>query len=78
MRIHLTLPTLLPMVVAGCFILLAGCAGKDIREGIYQGMYEGARIENRKELSPGDRAAKPEMDYNQYTNERKGRVEENR
>jgi hypothetical protein len=41
-------------------------------------MYEGARIENRKELAPGDRTAKPEMDYNQYTNERKGRVEENR
>lgn len=66
------------MVVAGSFILLTGCAGKDIRESVYQGMYEGARIENRKELSPGDRAAKPEMDYNQYTNERKGRVDEKR
>jgi hypothetical protein len=66
------------MIIAGCIILFAGCTGKDIREGFYQGMYEGARIENRKELAPGDRAAKPEMDYNQYTNERKGRVEENR
>jgi len=66
------------MVIAGGFILLAGCTGKDIREGVYQGMYEGARIENQKELSPGDRAGKPEMDYNQYKNERKERIEENR
>ncbi|HEX2769500.1 MAG TPA: hypothetical protein VHN12_09460 [Geobacteraceae bacterium] len=66
------------MVIAGFFTLLAGCTGKDIREGIYQGMYDGARIENQKELSPGDRAAKPEMDYQQYKNERKERLEENR
>ena len=73
------MPFIRLMVVAGCFIMtLTGCAGKDIRESVYQGMYEGARIENRKELSPGDRAAKPEMDYNQYTNERKGRVDEKR
>ena len=72
------MPFIRSAIVAGCFILLTGCAGKDIREGLYHGMYEGARIENRKELSPGDRAAKPEMDYNQYTNERKGRVDEDR
>lgn len=66
------------MVIVGSCFLLAGCAGKDIREGIYQGMYDGARIENQKELSPGDRAAKPDLDYNQYTNERKSRVDENR
>ncbi len=67
-----------PLIVAGCFIILTGCAGKDIREGIYQGMYDGARIENQKELSPGDRVNKPDLDYNQYTNRRKERVEENR
>jgi hypothetical protein len=66
------------MVISGCFILLIGCAGKDIREGICQGMYEGARIENRKELAPGDRGAKTEMDYQQYTNERKRRLDEYR
>jgi hypothetical protein len=66
------------LVIAGCFILLTGCAGKDVREGIYQGMYEGARIENKKELAPGDRTANPEMDYRQYQNERKGRLDENR
>ena len=70
------MPFIRSIGIAGCFIALTGCAGKDIREGLYQGMYEGARIENRKELSPGDRAAKPEMDYNQYTNERKGRVDD--
>lgn len=72
------MPFIRLVFIAGCFFFLSGCAGKDIREGIYQGMYEGARIENRKELAPGDRAAQPEMDYNQYKNERKGRVEENR
>jgi len=72
------MPFLRSMVIGGCVVLLAGCAGKDIREGIYQGMYEGASIENKKELSPGDRAAKQEMDYQQYKNERKGRLDENR
>ena len=66
------------MVIAGVFIVLTGCAGEDVRDGIYRGMYEGARIENKKELAPGDRVANPEMDYNQYKNERKGRVDENR
>lgn len=66
------------MAIAGYFMILTGCAGKDIREGIYQGMYEGARIENQKELSPGDRAAKPELDYNQYKNQRKELVDEKR
>lgn len=66
------------LIIAESLIIFTGCAAKQIREGFYQGMFEGARIENRKELSPGDRAAKPEMDYQQYTNERKGRVDEHR
>ena len=72
------MPFIRSAIVAGCFILLTGCAGKDIREGLYQGIYEGARIENRKELAPGDRAAKPELDYNQYKNQQKGLVDEKR
>ena len=72
------MPFIIPMVIVGCFIFLAGCAGKDVREGLFQGMYEGARIENRKELAPGDRSANPEMDYRQYQNERKGRLDDNR
>lgn len=72
------MPLIRSMVIVGCCFFLAGCAGKDIREGIYQGMYDGARIENQKELSPGDRAAKPELDYSQYKNQRKGLLEENR
>jgi hypothetical protein len=66
------------MIIWGSCVLITGCTGKDIREGVCQGMYEGARIENRKELSPGDRSANPDMDYNQYKNVRKGRVDENR
>ncbi len=66
------------MIAAGCIVIIAGCSGKEICEGLYQGMYEGARIENRKELAPGDRAANPEMDYRRYQNERNGRLDVNR
>lgn len=63
------------MIIAGCFALTAGCSGKDIREGLYQGVYEGARIEKQKELTPRERAATPEMDYQQYTIEQKKRAD---
>jgi len=72
------MPFIRSMVIAGCFILFTGCAGKDIREGLYQGVYEGARIEKQKEMTPRERAAKPDMDYHQYTNEQKGRADESR
>jgi hypothetical protein len=72
------MPLIRSMFIAGCFILFTGCAGKDIREGLYQGVYEGARIEKQKEMTPRERAAKPEMDYQQYTKEQKEREDENR
>jgi hypothetical protein len=66
------------MIIAGCFAFIAGCTGKDIREGLYHGVYEGARIEKQKEMTPRELAAKPEMDYQQYTIEQKGRLDESR
>jgi hypothetical protein len=66
------------MIIAGCFPLIAGCTGKDFREGLCQGVYEGDRIEKQKELTPRERAAMPEMDYQQYTIEKKGRGDESR
>ena len=66
------------MLIAGSFILIAGCTGKELREGVCQGMYDGTRIENRKELSPRERAANPDMDYQQYTIERKERVDQSK
>lgn len=66
------------MIIAGSFAVIAGCTGKDIREGIYQGMYDGARIEKQKEMTPRERAAEPDMDYRQYTKEQKERVDESR
>ena len=72
------MPFIRSMFIAGCFILITGCTGKDIREGLYQGMYEGARIEKQKEMTPRERAAKPEMDYQQYTKEQKERADQNR
>jgi hypothetical protein len=66
------------MIIAGCFTLIAGCTGKDFSEGLCQGVYEGARIEKQKELTPRERAATPEMDYQQYTIEQKRRGDESR
>ena len=56
------------------FIYISGCS----RDGLYQGLYEGARIQNRKELSPRERATQPDLDYQQYSNELKGRADVNR
>ena len=56
------------------FIFIAGCS----KDGLYQGLYEGARIQNRKELSPRERATQPDLDYQQYSNELKGRTDVNR
>jgi hypothetical protein len=55
-----------------------GCTGKEIREGVYQGIYEGARIENRNDMSPRELSTAPDMDYQQYTKERNERAAEPR
>jgi hypothetical protein len=70
------MPIIRSIIISGCFAIIAGCTGKEIREGIYMGVYEGARIEKQKEMTPRERAAEPEMDYQQYTKEQKERVDE--
>ncbi len=57
------------MIVTGC------CCGAKIREGVYQGIYEGARIENRKEFTPSERAVRPDPEYDRYSRERQERIE---
>ena len=56
------------------FIFFAGCS----KDGLYQGLYEGARIQNRKEFSPRERATQPDLDYQQYSNELKERTDVDR
>jgi hypothetical protein len=57
------------------FMLIAGCTGQKIREGIYQGVYDSSRVENRREMTPAEYANKPDPDYNQYSKERKERID---
>jgi len=60
-------------IVAVVFMVCVGCTMQNIREGLCRGVYEGARIENNREMTPADRAGKPIPDYNQYSNQRKER-----
>lgn len=64
-------------IVAVVLILSAGCTMQNVRDGICTGVYQGARIENQRDTTPAERAGKPDPDYNQYTNERKQRIENN-
>jgi len=63
------------MMIMAIFMLITGCTAQNIREGIYLGVYEGARIENRREMTPAERANKPDPDYHQYSTDRKERIE---
>lgn len=59
-------------------MLLAGCSGQEIREGIYGGMYEANRIEQTHRSTPAERVNRPDMDYKEYSRERKIRLEDER
>ena len=61
-------------MIMATFMLITGCTAQNVREGIYQGMYEGARIENNREMTPAERASRPDPDYNQYSTGRKERI----
>ena len=69
------MPITKSVIVAIVIILSAGCTMQNVREGICTGVYQGARIENQRETTPAERAGKPDPDYNQYSNERKQRLE---
>jgi len=57
-------------------MLLAGCSGQEIREGIYGGMYDVNHIEQTHHSTPAERVNRPDMDYNEYSRERKTRLED--
>ena len=52
-------------------MLFAGCSGQKIRENMYQGIYEGSCIENQRGSTPADNMGKPDMSYDQYSQQRK-------
>jgi hypothetical protein len=63
------------ITTAVCLMLIAGCAGQTVSQGIYQGIYEGSRIETRRKTAPGEYGNKPDMDYQQYSNNRIDRID---
>lgn len=52
-------------------ILFAGCSGQELRENMYHGMYDGLRTESKRGTTPAENATKPDMDYDQYQQQRK-------
>ena len=63
------------IILTAIFMLATGCSGEKIREGVYQGIYEGARIDNRGEFTPSERATKPDPDFDRYSRERQEQLE---
>ncbi len=57
------MPLIICLIVASLFILVAGCSGEQVRQGLYHGLYEGNRMQERREMSPQERVNKPDMDY---------------
>jgi hypothetical protein len=61
--------------IALFFALLAGCSGRDIRQGVYGGIYEGVRIQHMGHNPPCERVSRPDVGYEQYSKERKDLIE---
>ncbi len=55
-------------IIALVFTHLIGCTGEQVRKGLYQGLYEGNRMQERREMSPQEQMNKPDLDYSQYSN----------
>ncbi len=62
------MPLIIRLIIASIFILLNGCTGEQVRQGLYQGLYEGNRMQERREMSPQEQMNKPDLDYSQYSN----------
>ncbi len=61
------------MCIIYTFALITGCSGEQVRQGLYHGLYEGNRMQERREMSPQEQMNKPDLDYQQYSNELKQR-----
>ncbi len=72
------MPDIRSMFIAVFPMLFAGCAGQDISQGICQGIYGGAQIQNMGHNTPLERANRPDLGYEQYSAERKAHIEEDK
>ncbi len=72
------MPDTRSIFIAVFAMLLAGCAGHDLRQGVYQGIYGGAQTQNMGHNTPLERANRPDLGYEQYSAERKAHLEEDR
>jgi hypothetical protein len=63
-------------VLAIGFILLAGCTREKIRQDLFQGIYDGCRMEEKLMTPPYERLGTQDMDFQQYTKARKERSED--
>ena len=70
------MPLIKCVMISFTFILVAGCLREKIRQGLYQGLYDGCRLEEQQLLMPFERIGKPDMDFQQYSNALKQRKEE--
>ncbi len=70
------MPFMKLVTVAALFMLAAACDGSSIRQGVCQGVYEGFRTEDQLHNTPRERADKPDLNYEQYSRERKARIEQ--
>jgi hypothetical protein len=67
--------TKMMLIIAAIFTFVAGCSGEQVRDGIYRGMYEGSRIENRGKMTPAERATKFDPEYDRYSGDRQKQME---
>ncbi len=72
------MPLIIRFIAVSFLTFLAGCSGEQVRQGLYHGLYEGNRMQERREMSPSERLNRPDMDYQQYSNELRQRKEESR
>ncbi len=72
------MPSAKYLIIAAVFALFAGCTGEQVRQGLYQGLYEGNRMQERREMSPQEQMSRPDRDYQQYSNELRQRKQESR
>ncbi len=64
----MSMPSIISLIVVSLCALISGCSSEQIRQGLYQGLYEGNRMQERREMSPQEQLNKPDLDYSQYSN----------
>lgn len=63
------------LVFVTLMLLVAGCSGQKIREGVFKGIYDSSRIESMRGTTPAENATRPDMNYDQYTRQRNEQIQ---